>query len=74
MIACEDVPRDPSFQALAGLAHIDIDLRYATTNNFVQQVLYGGLDRAYLRTEAVLALQQAATRYFTPYAFGRPSP
>jgi D-alanyl-D-alanine dipeptidase len=72
MIACEDVPRDPSFQALAGLAHID--LRYATTNNFVQQVLYGGLDRAYLRTEAVLALQQAATRYFTPYAFGRPSP
>ncbi len=60
MIACEDVPRDPSFQALAGLAHIDIDLRYATTNNFVQQVLYGGLDCAYLRTEAVLALQQAA--------------
>ena len=74
MIACEDVPRDPSFQALAGLAHIDIDLRYATTNNFVQQVLYAGLDCAYLRTEAVLALQQAETRYFTPYAFGRPSP
>ncbi|NBT92445.1 MAG: D-alanyl-D-alanine dipeptidase, partial [Betaproteobacteria bacterium] len=49
MIACEDVPRDPSFQALAGLAHIDIDLRYATTNNFVQQVLYAGLDCAYLR-------------------------
>jgi D-alanyl-D-alanine dipeptidase len=60
MIACEDVPRDPRFQALAGLAHIDVDLRYATTNNFVQQVLYADLDCAFLRTEAVLALQQGA--------------
>ena len=60
MIACEDVPRHPGFRPLAGLADIDVDLRYATTNNFVQQVLYAGLDCAYLRTEAVLALQQAA--------------
>ena len=60
MIACEDVPRDPGFRALAGLVHIDVDLRYATSNNFVQQVLYAGLDCAYLRAEAVVALQQAA--------------
>jgi len=60
MIACEDVPRHSGFRPLAGLADIDVDLRYATTNNFVQQVLYAGLDCAYLRTEAVLALQQAA--------------
>lgn len=60
MIACEDIPSHAHFLALKDLANIDVDLRYATTNNFLMRVLYQGLDCAYLRAEAALALEQAA--------------
>ena len=60
MIACEDIPRHAHFMALKELTNIEVDLRYATCNNFLMRVLYQGIDCAYLRVEAALALEQAA--------------
>ncbi len=60
MIACEDIPTHAHFMALKELANIDVDLRYTTSNNFLMRVLYQGIDCAYLRVEAALALEQAA--------------
>lgn len=60
MIACEDIPSHAHFMALKELANIDVDLRYTTSNNFLMRVLYQGIDCAYLRVEAALALEQAA--------------
>jgi D-alanyl-D-alanine dipeptidase len=45
--------------ALGDVRHIDVDLRYTTSNNFLNRVLYEGIDCAYLRVEAALALEQA---------------
>jgi zinc D-Ala-D-Ala dipeptidase len=68
-IPIEALPGDPGFRrlseidALAGLAAgagIDIDLRYAGSDNFAGRVLYGGLDCAWLRGEAAEGLAQAA--------------
>jgi len=47
------VPIDPSDR-------IAIDLRYATTNNFVGKDMYGEFKRAFLHQEAAQSLQQAA--------------
>ena len=60
MIACEDIPTHAHFMSLKELVNIDVDLRYTTSNNFLMRVLYQGLDCAYLRVEAALALEQAA--------------
>ncbi len=60
MIPCEDVPRHPDFRGLQGLAGVELDLRYATPDNFVGHAVYGGLDCAYLRREAADALANAA--------------
>ncbi len=60
MIACEDIPTHVHFMSLKELVNIDVDLRYTTSNNFLMRVLYQGLDCAYLRVEAALALAQAA--------------
>ena len=62
MIACEDVPSHRDFIALADLHNMDVDLRYTTSDNFLGRVLYQGLNCAYLRVEAGLALEQAARR------------
>ena len=45
--------------ALRDVQHIDVDLRYTTSNNFLKRVLYRGIDCAFLRVEAALALEQA---------------
>ncbi|MBV8603386.1 MAG: D-alanyl-D-alanine dipeptidase [Pelomonas sp.] len=60
MIACEDVPHHPDFRSLLSLPGVDVDLRYATPDNFVGRPVYGGLDCAWLRREAAEALEQAA--------------
>ena len=60
MIRCENVPDHPDFRALASIPGIDIDLRYATADNFVGHDVYGSLDCAWLRREAADALQLAA--------------
>ena len=59
MIRCEDIAGHPDFRALASIAGIHIDLRYATADNFVGHDVYGSLDCAWLRREAADALQAA---------------
>ena len=44
---------------MSAIAGIDVDLRYATVNNFAERVLYGGLDCAYLRCDAAEGLRRA---------------
>ena len=60
MIPCEEVPRHPDFRSLLSIPGIDVDLRYATPDNFVGRNVYGGLDCSYLRREAADALERAA--------------
>ena len=60
MIACEDIPSHPDFCSLMSLSAVDVDLRYATPDNFVQRAVYGGIDCAWLRREAAAALLLAA--------------
>jgi D-alanyl-D-alanine dipeptidase len=69
MIACEDIPANPRFMALQDVRHIDVDLRYTTSNNFLSRVLYQGIDCAYLRVEAALALEDAG-QWLTTHAAG----
>lgn len=57
----EDLPGHPDFVSLDALgAGIAIDLRYASSNNFVGHSVYEGLNCRWLRREAGTALQQAA--------------
>lgn len=51
------VPGHPDFRALASVQGIDVDLRYASTNNFLGRVLYDDCVVAYLRCTAADALQ-----------------
>lgn len=60
MIPCEAVPGHPEFTHLSTLSEIDIDLRYATSNNFAERNLYGDLDCAWLRHDAAKGLSLAA--------------
>lgn len=60
MIPVEDVPHDPAFRPLQGVAGIDFDLRYAGVDNFAGRVLYRGFDCAWLRREAAEGLERAA--------------
>lgn len=60
MIACEDIAGHPDFRSLLSIPAIDIDLRYATPDNFVGRAVYGGLDCSWLRREAADALEAAA--------------
>jgi zinc D-Ala-D-Ala dipeptidase len=56
----EDIASHPSFRRLAALHGIDVDLRYAGTDNFAGRVLYAGIDCAWLRVEAADGLARAA--------------
>lgn len=60
-VLCEDIAAHPDFVSLWSLPGIDVDLRYASPDNFVSRDVYGGLDCAYLRREAAAALVQAQT-------------
>jgi D-alanyl-D-alanine dipeptidase len=59
-LALESLPADPAFRRLSSVPGIEVDLRYATTNNFAGRVLYGELDCAWLRAEAAEGLARAA--------------
>jgi zinc D-Ala-D-Ala dipeptidase len=56
----EALPGHPHFVRLAGIAGVDVDLRYAGANNFAGRVLYGTMDCAWLRREAAAGLAAAA--------------
>jgi len=58
-LASEDIAGSPEFRHLGSIAGIDVDLRYATPNNFVGRDLYSPYDCAWLHVEAAAALERA---------------
>lgn len=58
-LASEDIASSPEFRHLDSIAGIDVDLRYATANNFVGRDLYSPYDCAWLHVEAAVALERA---------------
>ena len=56
----EQIQRSPEFVQIHSGDSIAIDLRYATTDNFVGKNMYGDFNRAYLHQEAARSLQLAA--------------
>ncbi|AWL05465.1 M15 family metallopeptidase [Massilia oculi] len=58
-LASEDIASSPEFRHLDSIAGIDVDLRYATANNFVGRDLYSPYDCAWLHVEAAAALERA---------------
>jgi D-alanyl-D-alanine dipeptidase len=62
---CEDIASHPEFRRLSDIPGIAVDLRYATSHNFVGHDLYGTLDCAWLHRSAAAGLAQAAARLAT---------
>lgn len=58
-IACEDIRAHAEFCALADVPGIQVDLRYASSNNFVGHNLYGDIDCAWLHVDAASGLAGA---------------
>lgn len=57
-LASEDIAASPDFRHLSSIAGIRVDLRYATSNNFVGRDLYSPYDCAWLHVEAAAALER----------------
>jgi D-alanyl-D-alanine dipeptidase len=57
---CEDIAKYPEFRHLHAMPGLAVDLRYASTNNFVGRNLYGALDCAWLHHLAAEGLEHAA--------------
>lgn len=51
--------QNPAFVEIEAGEGYELDLRYATTNNFIGKNLYGDFDRAFLHTEAKAKLDHA---------------
>jgi zinc D-Ala-D-Ala dipeptidase len=58
MVASEDIAASPEFRHLSSIAGIEVDLRYASPNNFVGRDLYSPYDCAWLHRDAAAALEQ----------------
>ncbi|WP_088287094.1 M15 family metallopeptidase [Ideonella sp. A 288] len=59
-VRCEDIAVHPDFTPLRSVRGVQVDLRYAGTDNFAGRVLYRGLDCAWLRREAAEGLEASA--------------
>jgi D-alanyl-D-alanine dipeptidase len=57
---CEDIASHPDFRHLSTLEGIAVDLRYASTDNFVGRNLYGSLDCAWVHHLVATGLESAA--------------
>jgi D-alanyl-D-alanine dipeptidase len=62
IIHCESIPGHPDFRPLASIAGVQVELRYATPDNFVGRDLYSPLDCAWLHKDAAGALASALAR------------
>ena len=56
---CELLTDHADFRPLASIAGVHVDLRYASTNNFVGRDLYGKLNCSWLHREAAAGLESA---------------
>lgn len=59
-LRCEDVPGSPDYRRLAAIPGVRVELRYASTDNFVGRDLYSPLDCAWLHADAAAALRNSA--------------
>ena len=57
-LASEDIAASPAFRHLSTIAGIEVDLRYASANNFVGRDLYSPYDCAWLHRDAAAALER----------------
>ncbi len=57
-VASEDIAASPEFRHLSSIAGIEVDLRYASANNFVGRDLYSPYDCAWLHRDAAAALER----------------
>jgi zinc D-Ala-D-Ala dipeptidase len=63
-VAAKPAPKPisiPGFVCIAHLEGVSLDLRYKTTNNFMQQDLYRDYDGCYLHEDAAAKLEKAAS-------------
>jgi zinc D-Ala-D-Ala dipeptidase len=60
-IDCEDIAMSPEFCRLSTIDSLRVDLRYATTENFMQRDMYSPLDCAWVHVEAAAGLRRAQT-------------
>jgi zinc D-Ala-D-Ala dipeptidase len=58
-IPCEQVPQSTEFRHLSTIVSLPFDLRYASTDNFMQRDMYSPLDCAWLHVEAAAGLERA---------------
>lgn len=58
-IRCEDIAGHPDFRALSDIPGLQVDLRYATEDNFVGRNVYGTLGCAWVHRRAAAALERA---------------
>lgn len=58
-VASEEIAGSPEFRHLTSIEGIAIDLRYASSNNFVGRDLYSPFDCAWLHRDAAAALERA---------------
>jgi D-alanyl-D-alanine dipeptidase len=59
ILTLEALRSDPDFVCLHGLPGIEIELKYASDDNFMSKNVYGGFDEAYLHRVAAEKLQKA---------------
>jgi zinc D-Ala-D-Ala dipeptidase len=58
-INCEDIATSPDFYRLSSIDYLRVDLRYATTDNFMRRDMYSPLDCAWVHADAARGLQTA---------------
>ena len=56
----ESIAEHPEFRRLASISDVVVELRYATTHNFVGRDMYAGFDCAWLHRDAAAALSHVA--------------
>ena len=56
----ESIATHPDFRRLSSIDGVDVELRYATTHNFVGRNMYDGYDCAWLHNDAATALTNVA--------------
>ena len=58
----ESIAEHPEFRRLDAISDVAVELRYATTDNFVGRDMYAGFDCAWLHRDAAAALSNVVAR------------
>ncbi len=59
-VPCETIRINPDFRSLASIPEVQVDLRYASTANFMGRDMYSPLDCAWVHRDAAVGLARAA--------------